>query len=75
MMSSGTTNNGIANNVSSTSSASLQQPLVADSEFPNMKGATAGGAAGGLTNPQSDPEKRKLIKQHAIIAVFSVKGK
>ena len=35
MMSSGTTNNGIANNVSSTSSASSQQPLVADSEITN----------------------------------------
>ena len=75
MMSSGITYNGIANNVSSTSSASLQQPLVADSELPNMKAATAGRAARRLTNPQSDPNKRKFIKQHAIIAVFSVKGK
>jgi len=55
VMSSGTTNNGIANNVSSASSAI--------SELPNMKGATTGGAAGGLTNPQPDPERRKLVQQ------------
>ena len=35
MMSSGTTNTGIANDVSSTSSASLQQPIPADSELTN----------------------------------------
>ena len=71
MISSGVTTNGVANSVSSTSSMSLQQSSISDADQMGLRGMVAGGSAGGvggagdtgLTNPQSDPEKRKHIQQ------------
>ena len=68
-MSSGVTTNGVAS-VSSTSSMPLRQSSVSESDqmgmrstMPGSSSVGVGGAGGtGLTNPQSDPEKHKLIQ-------------
>ena len=65
MMSSGTTNNGIANNVSSTSSASLQQQIVIESKQKFLKYNPSTCIVDALTIPQSDPEKLKEM-QHQL---------
>ena len=73
-MLSGVTTNGVAS-VSSTSSMPLQQSSVSESDQMGMRSTMPGGSTAGVggasgtefTNPQSDPEKHKLIQQPVLL--------